>query len=140
MRELVTTPDATVPYVSRNLEAARAVDRQTLSRLVQQLDDENQTARDEATRQLIALDEQARSAVEAAQKSPSAEVRKRVGQILERLEQGAVGQDARPLRAVEVLEVIGTPAARDVLKRWAAGPPGTRLTTEAAAALARLKP
>jgi hypothetical protein len=38
-----------------------------------------------------------------------------------------------------VLERIGDGEAKDVLKRWAGGPVGTRLTTEAAAALKRLE-
>jgi WD40 repeat protein len=41
-------------------------------------------------------------------------------------------------RAVEVLERIGTPAARASLSRYAAGPPGDVLTAEARAALQRL--
>jgi hypothetical protein len=41
-------------------------------------------------------------------------------------------------RAVEVLERISTPAARSALARYAAGPPGERLTAEARAALQRI--
>jgi len=42
------------------------------------------------------------------------------------------------VRAVEVLERVGTAAARELLRTWAGGQPGTRLTREAEWALRRL--
>lgn len=45
----------------------------------------------------------------------------------------------RAARAVELLERIASPAATDLLTRYAAGDPAARLTVEARAALARLK-
>ncbi len=44
----------------------------------------------------------------------------------------------RELRAVEILELIGTADARDVVAALAKGAPGARLTHDAAATLARL--
>ena len=44
----------------------------------------------------------------------------------------------RGLRAIEVLEAIGTAEARTILQELAKGTPGAKLTREAAAALARL--
>ena len=44
----------------------------------------------------------------------------------------------RTMRAVEILEHIATPAARDLLAEWAKGAPGARLTEEAKASLERL--
>jgi len=116
------------------------VDKATLNRLVEQLDSENQAQRDDATRQLIALDEQARAAVESAlMKSQSAEVRKRAARVLERIDQGINGPDARPVRAVEVLEMIGTAAAKKILTQLSRGAAEARLTKEALASLARLE-
>ena len=43
------------------------------------------------------------------------------------------------LGAVAVLEAVNTPAAKQLLNKLAAGADGSRLTTEAKAALARLK-
>lgn len=77
---------------------------------------------------------------EAVAKSTSAEVRKLANELLGKLEAPATRpDDLRVLRAVEVLEGLRTPEARAVLGKWAAGPRGHRLTTEAAAAVARLK-
>jgi hypothetical protein len=45
----------------------------------------------------------------------------------------------RAIRACEVLEGIGTPAARELLAAWAKGTPGATLTREAAESLERLK-
>ena len=105
------------------------------------LDSDDFAVREQATRELETF---GRSALPALRKvlreDPSVEVRRRVESLLEQLEQqGHFSEELRALRAVEVLEVIGSPEARELLKKWSAGPPGHRLTTEAAAALARLK-
>jgi hypothetical protein len=138
-REMTAVPESAVAWLAKNLEPARAVDKATLNRLVEQLDSENQGLREDATRQLIALDEQARAAAEAALKSPSAEVRKRAAHVLERIDQGTTGADARAVRAVEVLEMIGTAAAKKLLTQLSRGASEARLTKEATASLARLE-
>ena len=48
------------------------------------------------------------------------------------------GEVLRAVRAVWVLELTGTPAARQVLQKLAGGAPQARLTREARAALGRL--
>jgi hypothetical protein len=61
------------------------------------------------------------------------------GRLLERLELAPVaGERLQALRAVEVLERVGTPEARRLLETLAGGAPGARLTWEARAALGRL--
>jgi hypothetical protein len=45
----------------------------------------------------------------------------------------------QPLRAVEVLEHVGTPDARRLLQELAHGLPGARLTSEAQPSLRRLR-
>jgi len=70
---------------------------------------------------------------------PSLEARKRMEDLLEKIEQAPVsGERRQVLRAVEVLERAGTPEARKFLKKLAAGRPGARLTEDAHSALARL--
>jgi WD40 repeat protein len=138
VREMSATPDA-VAWLAKRLEAVKAADRAELKRLIERLDAEDEGVREEATRRLIALEEQARSAVEAALRSGSAEVRRRAGRILGRLDGRLSGTEARALRAVEVLELIGSAAAKKELTRLAAGAAEARLTREAAAALARLE-
>jgi hypothetical protein len=51
----------------------------------------------------------------------------------------SAGQTLRSLRAIEVLEHLATPEARQVLQKLAEGAPNVRLTREAKAALARLE-
>lgn len=78
---------------------------------------------------------------EAVAKSTSPEVRKLATELLGKLDAPATKpDDLRALRAVEALEGLRTPEALALLERWAAGPKGHRVTTEAAAAVGRLKP
>jgi hypothetical protein len=59
--------------------------------------------------------------------------------LLEKLDQWILSGDTlRTWRALEVLEQVGTPEARQVLEKLAQGAPGTRPTEEARAALQRL--
>jgi hypothetical protein len=71
---------------------------------------------------------------------PTLEVRRRVQALLERLR----GPVSRPellqsLRAVAVLEDIGTPEARRLLEELSKGVPEARLTREASASRRRLE-
>jgi hypothetical protein len=69
----------------------------------------------------------------------SLEARKRIEELLEGVREAAVApENLRNLRAVETLEHIGTPEAREVLKLLANGAAAARLTREAKAALERL--
>jgi hypothetical protein len=70
---------------------------------------------------------------------PSEEVRKNVGQMLAALPRPVTASSwLRAMRAVELLERIGTPEARQLLEQVARGAPGARLTLEAKASLERL--
>ncbi len=93
-----------------------------------------------AAKALQALDQRARPYLEKALTSAaSAEVRVRVKKILDQHQRAAPTPDQlRRIRAVMVLELIGDGASQGLLKRWAGGPAGALLTTEAAAALKRL--
>src|SRR5262249_49283106 len=97
--------------------------------------------REAASKALAGLDEQATPSLEGTLKSTdSVEVRVRVARILEQRRGAAITADRlRQIRAAMVLEQIGGGEAKDLLRRWAGGPVGARLTTEAAAALRRLE-
>ena len=69
---------------------------------------------------------------------PSLETRRCIQQLLEQLAGGPSGAELRMLRAVEVLEHIGTPEARALLESLAGGAAGARLTQTAEVALRRL--
>jgi hypothetical protein len=75
----------------------------------------------------------------ALEAGPSPEVRRRLETLLagpEGLARSA--EDRRAVRAVAVLERLGTPAARQLLEALSRGAPAARLTQEAKAALQRL--
>ena len=75
----------------------------------------------------------------ALRSNPSAEVHRRLGDLLERNKGKTTAPELlRGVRAVEVLEHIATAEACDVLKKLAAGAPEARLTQEAKAAVDRL--
>ncbi len=68
----------------------------------------------------------------------SLDKKKRLEDLLAKLEPGrAAGKTLRELRAVEVLEWLGTNEAEDVLRALSQGAEGSRLTEEARAALVR---
>jgi hypothetical protein len=70
---------------------------------------------------------------------PTLETKRRLEQLLARLNKSSLPPETlRMLRAIAVLETIGTTPARDVLKKLSAGAPGAQITSEAKRALDRL--
>jgi hypothetical protein len=69
---------------------------------------------------------------------PSPEAGKRIDAILARLQDPPSDESLRALRAVQVLEYIGTAEARDVLRKLADGAPASQ-TREAKTAVERIK-
>jgi RNA polymerase sigma factor (sigma-70 family) len=137
---LASSPDEALPYLQEHLHSAKGADRQRLVRLLADLDSEQFSARGKAENELANLGELAEPALrQMLANKPSLEVTRRVKELLERLR----GPVTRPellqsLRAVAVLEDIGTPAARRVLEQLANGAPEARLTREAKESLRRL--
>jgi WD40 repeat protein len=137
---LYRRPAEAVKLFADKIPVPPVVARERIAKLIEDLDSPDFAKRQTAARELEAVGGQARAALRAAaDKSPSAEVRKAAGHILGRIDAGPSQDDLRVIRAVEVAERIGTADARKLLETWAAGQTGHRLTAEAAAALARLK-
>jgi hypothetical protein len=109
-----------------------------LARWITDLDDNRFEVRERAAGE---LEKAGASAVGALRKAlenrPTLEVRQRATQIVAKQSQLSP-ERLRQLRAVEVLEHIGTLEARQILKTLAAGAPKARLTQEAEASLDRL--
>jgi RNA polymerase sigma factor (sigma-70 family) len=134
------TPEQAVELLKRRLKPAVGPDPKQVGRWVAELDDESFTVRQKAAQELEALGDAAVPVLkEVLQGTPTAEVRRRGEQILSRLEPARVlsGSALREVRAVEVLEAVGTDDARALLRALAGGARGTRLTEEARTALAR---
>jgi WD40 repeat protein len=141
LRRLAASPATTVRLIRDRLRPARGVSDEAITRLVADLDSPQFATRNSAERELARLAEQAGPALRAAARQPrSAEQRRRLLRLLERLDnpESTPGQ-LRALRAVEVLETIGTPDARQVLATLAGGATRARLSVEAKAALERLR-
>jgi len=128
--------------VARARERFRPVAAPDLPRLIDDLDSGQFDVRRRSRAELADLGE---GAVAALQKrlaeKPSLEVQRQIEELLTRIEQrrGELSPEALcALRAIEVLERIGTPPARQMLEKLAAGADGARLTREARASLERL--
>jgi RNA polymerase sigma factor (sigma-70 family) len=129
---LTAAPDQAVPLLRERLRPARRPDPQRLARLIADLDSDQFSVRDKAARQLDGLGEMAGPALrDALAGHASPELRRRAEVLLDRT-------DLRPLRTVAVLEQVGTPEAKEVLRAWPQGAPESRLTREAKASLDRL--
>jgi hypothetical protein len=137
---LIQSPRQTLPFLAENLAPVPRTDPREIARLVLDLDSKKFKVRAKAYRELEKLAEVARPALEKAlQAHPSAEVRQRVERLLKRLNSPTPSPERlRTLRAVEVLEHIGTREASRLLGKLAGGAPDTALTREAKAAFKRL--
>ncbi len=141
---LAAAATQTPAFLNERLQPVPAPNAQRLERWLADLDSEQFTARQEATEGLEQLGELAAPALRRLLADrPSLEVRRRAEAILEKLLSGAAWAASTPerlrqWRALQVLELLGTAEARQVLEKLARGAPGARVTEEARAALKRL--
>jgi WD40 repeat protein len=134
MSRLADVLGQAAPLLRERLRPARRAPVEAVSRLLADLDAPRFEVRQSASERLAEMGEEAQPALrEALQGQPSLEVRRRIERLLADL---LVVR--RTLRAVRVLEQIGTPEARRVLETLARGEEGMRLTGGAQAALGRL--
>ena len=112
-----------------------------LAKLVADLTNDDFSTREAALKTLEMIGGEAKPLLqEVARKSESPEARKLAGELLGKIDAPAHRPgDLRILRLVEFLENLRTREARRLLETWARGPAGHRLTTEAAAAIERIK-
>ncbi|MGH7224725.1 MAG: WD40 repeat domain-containing protein, partial [Gemmataceae bacterium] len=131
----------TMPWLREHLKPVLPADARRMARLIADLDSDDFTVRERATRDLEALGQPAGPALRKALASkPSLEMRRRIEPIVEKLDNWPTssGTSLREWRALEVLEHLGTPEARKLLERLAEGVAEAGLTREAKAALQRL--
>jgi len=137
---LTRKPQAAVALLKGKLHPAPALEARRIAQWIKELDDDAFDVREKATQELAKLGDAAEGALHhalAGQNSP--EARQRIEKLLERRDKvGLPPEYLRASRAVEVLEQIGTPEAKQVLEILAAGGTGARLTEDAKAALRRL--
>jgi hypothetical protein len=106
---------------------------------VTDLGSEEFATRAAAEKELAKLGDAIEAALQTAAKSDSNDRRASANRLLAAATRRNNPERLRALRAVEVLEYIGTPAGRDVLKTLSGGAPSALLTRDAKAALARLR-
>jgi WD40 repeat protein len=132
----VAAGDAAVARLKFDLKPAGVIDAEKIAGWVRQLDSDEFAQREKASQALADLGTAVETTLrEALDKARSQEVRRRLEQVLE----GQQKEHRRLGRALEVLEMIQTPAARGLLADLAKGAGDSRLTREARMALDRLE-
>src|SRR5205823_2212475 len=120
---LVTAGDQAVSLLKERLRPAPPFDAKRVARLLGDLDNGQFAVRERAMADLEEFEERAEDQLRAAlRRRPSPEARRRVEELLGQLKETSPRR-LRKLRAVEALEYLGTPAARQVLNRLAGGAP-----------------
>jgi RNA polymerase sigma factor (sigma-70 family) len=139
---LTAAPEQALPQLRQRLQPAVPADAGRVGRLLAGLDSKNFAARKQAAAELEQLAELAEPVLRRAlAEKPTAEVARQLEGLLERAEravQSPQGEGLRGVRALEVLEHIGSPAARTLVEALAAGLPEAGLTREAKATRQRL--
>jgi WD40 repeat protein len=139
---LVAVSEKAVPFLKDHLQPVPRVTAERLRRLIADLDADDFARREEVSRSLAKLGSEAEPALrKSLEEKPSLEMRRRVQALLDGLTcQTEMTPDAlRQVRAIQVLEQIGSPEARQILASLSQGAPAAPATREAAAALARLQ-
>jgi WD40 repeat protein len=140
--KLVHSPKQSLPFLQTRIRPLPAVDGKRAAQLLSDLDSEDFKVRTKAHEELAKLGEAVAAPLrKTAEKPPSIEVGRRVKELLDKLEserRAPSSERIRVLRAIEVLEYIGTPEARQVLNDLAGGAAEVQQTQEAKASLARL--
>jgi WD40 repeat protein len=133
MAALAESPGTAVPLLKARLKPVESPPAGKVERLIAGLGDDEFDARQQAHKELERLSELAGPALQKTlEGKPSAEAAKRIRQLLSKLEEPVSDpEQLRRIRAVELLERIGTPEAIDFLKALAKGEPVARLTREA---------
>jgi WD40 repeat protein len=139
-RALAWSPDRALPLLRERLKPAPAPDAERLRRLLADLGSARFAVREQARKDLEEVGAPAEPALrQALKRKPPLEVERRIQGLLDRLRGPVTRPDTvRAVRAVAVLEDVGTPEARRLLRAVAAGARGARLTQEAQASLERL--
>jgi WD40 repeat protein len=141
MRALAANPETALKIAGKQLKPAEPIDPQWLAARLRDLDNQKFAERERATRELEEVGDRAAAALETfLAAKPSAEARGRAEKLLMKTRsQVATSESAQALRALEVLEWIGTPKARELVENLAKGAEGALVTEEAKRSLKRWK-
>jgi hypothetical protein len=136
---LATVPKVVLPFLRERLQPALPADPQRVRQLIADLDSDEFARREASSHELEALGDKVRPALRRAlEGKPNLEQRKRLEALLAAPRTIRQPELLRQVRAVQVLEMIGSEEARHVLRSVAKGAEEARLTEEARASLQRL--
>ena len=139
---LIARPAQTVPFLKARLKPVSPTDQAKVEKLLANLDSKQYKVREQAMKELEKLGDLGADAIQKQllKGKLSLEMVRRVEALNDKL-QGPMrpGPILQAKRAIEVLERIGTPEARQVLETLAGGAVGHRLTVDAADSVQRLK-
>jgi WD40 repeat protein len=139
--ELATDARQVTPFLKERVKPAAPVDAALLDQWLADLGSINFQKRARATSELERLGPMAIPALKKLINTEiTIETRRRAEAVLEKAITGILTPDQlRMVRAIESLEKMQTPAARDLLRSLASGAPGALQTRHAQAALDRLE-
>jgi WD40 repeat protein len=140
LQTLIAGSNASVAHLKDRIQPATPADANKVDQWLRELDSNNFTKRAIAMRELKKLGDLAVPALKKVlAANPSLETRRRVEPLLEELTSNTfTSEQLRILRAIEVLDRVGSTEARQVLERLAEGAAGSLTTRQAQATLDRL--
>src|ERR1700733_12208270 len=116
MGRLTAASAKAAPFLAERLRPIAGTPRERIAQLVADLGSDEFAVRQKAQRELEALEDRAEEElVKTLIAVPNLEVRLRVERLLEKLDLLKRPDRLQGLRAIEVLENIGTPEAKQVL-------------------------
>ncbi|MHB1422295.1 MAG: sigma-70 family RNA polymerase sigma factor [Gemmataceae bacterium] len=137
--KMAAAPRQVLPLLRQRLKPAEAIPAGDAGRLIDDLDSSDFAKREAASKRLAEWGDRVVPALEKALKSaPSLEKRRRIEELLPTSEVVHSRDILQAVRAIEVLEHIGTAEAQQILKTLAQDIPEARVTREAKESLKRL--
>ena len=137
--DLRDAPKSAVLFLAKRLEPAPAIDLKPVEDWVKDLGSDTFRVREEAAKELERLGELAHESMrKALARDLPIETRRRLQALLGKVNPLTPSQ-LRSLRALEILEGVGTPEALQIIERLAQGNPDSLATAESRAVVARMK-
>jgi WD40 repeat protein len=137
VRAMKAAPAESIAFLHERIRPAPPPDPEA-ARLIADLDNDDFMEREKATKELAKRGRKVETELRRAyENQPSLEMRIRLRSLLAKLKD-APDEETAKVRAVQVLETIGSGEARAFLETLAKGLPDSRVTKEAKASLQRL--
>jgi RNA polymerase sigma factor (sigma-70 family) len=138
---LAQSPEQAVPLLRERVKLRSAPDAKRVAKLIAELDDDSFTVRENASKELAGMGKEVAEALtKALETTKSVEVRNRLKELLEKTKnQNVPLETVRLHRALEVLELVGTPEALKVLQDLADKSPEDWLAKEIEVTIQRIE-